>query len=186
MFRWLARGRLWIGLLGVLLVGIVGLNVLALSFSASSSEAGQAADSLRRQNSAFRAQIAARTANSEVQAVAARLGLVMPGPGAFKYVRTSPGDAERAAQRLRDREIALGMAAVVPETTMTTTTTTTTTEEAVAATPTAPVEATTDPATTPVSDSAAVAPVATEEAPVAPVEEAPTAGGTTAGAVGAP
>src|SRR5687767_3517595 len=49
LFVWLTRGRLWIGLLGTLLVGIVGLNVVALSFSASSSNAGQAADSLRRQ-----------------------------------------------------------------------------------------------------------------------------------------
>src|SRR5205085_371728 len=46
LFVWLTRGRLWIGLLGTLLVGIVGLNVVALSFSASSSNAGQAADSL--------------------------------------------------------------------------------------------------------------------------------------------
>ena len=47
LFVWLTRGRLWIGLLGALLVGIVGLNVIALSFSASSSNAGQAADALQ-------------------------------------------------------------------------------------------------------------------------------------------
>src|SRR5688572_3738517 len=63
IFVWLSRGRLWIGLLGALLVGIVGLNVMALSFSASSSDAGQAADALRRQNSAFRAQIANKLSN---------------------------------------------------------------------------------------------------------------------------
>src|SRR5688572_27053685 len=60
LFVWLTRGRLWIALLGTLLVGIVGLNVMALSFSASSSNAGQAADSLRRENSALRAQVANR------------------------------------------------------------------------------------------------------------------------------
>ena len=40
------------------------LNVIALSFSASSSNAGQAADALKRQNSALRAQIAGRLSNS--------------------------------------------------------------------------------------------------------------------------
>jgi len=119
IFVWLSRGRLWIGLLGALLVGIVGLNVMALSFSASSSDAGQAADALRRQNSAFRAQIAGQLSNSEIQAVAAELGLIMPGPGSFTYVESTPGDAARAAERLRNGEIvvgtgSLGVAETVP------------------------------------------------------------------------
>ena len=119
IFVWLSRGRLWIGLLGALLVGIVGLNVMALSFSASSSDAGQVADALRRQNSAFRAQIAGQLSNSEIQAVAAELGLIMPGPGSFTYVESTPGDAARAAERLRNGEIvvgtgSLGVAETVP------------------------------------------------------------------------
>src|SRR3954454_10048692 len=113
LFVWLTRGRLWIGLLGTLLVGIVGLNVVALSFSASSSNAGQAADSLRRANSALRAQIAGRLSNSEIQGVAAKLGLVMPSAGSIGYVRTSPDDAKTAAQRLRDGELTVAAAPVV-------------------------------------------------------------------------
>src|SRR3954452_21557615 len=81
LFVWLTRGRLWIGLLGTLLVGIVGLNVFALTFSASSSNAGQAADSLRRSNSALQAQIAGKLSNTEIQQTAARLGLTMPAAG---------------------------------------------------------------------------------------------------------
>ena len=54
VFR-LTRGRLWIGLLTALLVGIVALNVMALSFSASATRLGQQADVLDRQNSALRA-----------------------------------------------------------------------------------------------------------------------------------
>src|SRR5215208_1366691 len=88
LFVWLTRGRLWIGLLGTLLVGIVGLNVMALSFSASSSNAGQAADSLRRMNSAARANVAGKLSNAEIQAAAAKLGLAMPPAGSFRYLNS--------------------------------------------------------------------------------------------------
>lgn len=105
LFVWLTRGRLWIGLLGGLLVGIVGLNVMALSFSASESNAGQAADALRRENSSLRAEIAGKLSNSEIQDAAAKLGLVMPAAGSFRYLTSSPDDAKQAAQRLRDGEL---------------------------------------------------------------------------------
>ena len=117
LFVWLTRGRLWIGLLGGLLVGIVGLNVMALSFSASSSNAGQAADSIRRQNSALRAQIAGKLSNSEIQAVAADLGLMMPAAGSLEYLNASPGDPKRAAERLRSGELSFGAGAAPVETT---------------------------------------------------------------------
>ncbi len=104
LFVWLTRGRLWIGLLGALLVGIVGLNVMALWFSASSSDAGQAADALRRQNSALQAQIASQLSNSEIQAVAAKLGLVMPGAGSFTLPRDlAQGRRGRGAAASRRR-----------------------------------------------------------------------------------
>jgi hypothetical protein len=163
LFVWLTRGRLWIGLLGTLLVGIVGLNVFALSFSASSSNAGQAADSVRRQNSALRAQIAGKLSDTEIQAVAAELGLVMPGPGSIGYVRTSPDDAKTAAQRLRDGELTVAEAAppvAAVETTV---------PVDGAVTPVDPATTATDPATT---DPATTAPVeaVTDPAVAAPVE----------------
>src|SRR5206468_10135286 len=49
----LTRGRLWIGALTTLVVGIVSLNVLALSFNASSSRVGTQADALDREISAL-------------------------------------------------------------------------------------------------------------------------------------
>jgi hypothetical protein len=173
LFVWLTRGRLWIGLLGALLVGIVGLNVVALSFSASSSNAGQAADSLRRANSALRAEIAGKLSNSEIQQVAAKLGLVMPGAGDVGYVSTSPHDAKTAAQRLRDGELTI--AAPVATTTP------------VATVPADPAATTIDPVTT--TDPAATTPVepVTDPAVVPAETTAPPATETTAtGSVGAP
>jgi hypothetical protein len=101
----LTRGRLWIGILAALLVGIVALNVMALSFSASSSEAGQQADELKRLNSAARTQIATLTASDEIQQTATRLGLYVPRPNQIGYLEPSAGDAAAAAKRLRDGEL---------------------------------------------------------------------------------
>jgi hypothetical protein len=180
LFVWLTRGRLWIGLLGTLLVGIVGLNVVALSFSASSSNAGQAADSLRRANSALRAEIAGKLSNSEIQGVAAKLGLFMPSAGSIGYLRASPHDAKTAAQRLRDGELTAAAAPVAPV------------ETTVPVAPVDPAAAPVDPAATtatPVAttDPAATAP-AVDPAATAPVETiAPPATDTTGGgAVGVP
>ncbi len=97
----LTRGRLWIGALTTLLVGIVALNVLALSFNASSSRVGRQADSLKREISALRAQIATDgSSNQRIQAAAARLGLIVPEPGSVGYLRPGQDDAEVAARRL--------------------------------------------------------------------------------------
>jgi hypothetical protein len=198
LFVWLTRGRLWIGLLGGLLVGIVGLNVMALSFSASSSQAGQQADDLRQANSALRADLAKQLSSQAVQDAARNLGLVFAAPGSIRYLHTSPGDAEKAAQRLRDGE--LGDSGYVPPAVTETTDTATLppTDTATAEVPTDPATTvpadpvtteptdtgTTDPAV-PTDTAAAPTDTATTEAPVttAPPATTDTAEG---GGVGAP
>ena len=144
----LTRGRLWIGALTTLLVGIVSLNVLALSFNASSSRVGGQADTLDREISALRAKIATNGAsNQRVQAAAAKLGLIVPEPGSVGYLRPRPNDAAVAAKRLASGEL--------------------TTEPSYAA-PAAPVSApTTIPTSPPTTDPAAVATQATQTTPAA-------------------
>ena len=106
LVHWLTRGRLWIVLLTTLLVGIVSLNVLALSFNASSSRVGRQADELKREISALRAKIATDGAsNQRVQAAAARLGMIVPEPGSVGYLRPGHDDAAVAAQRLASGEL---------------------------------------------------------------------------------
>jgi hypothetical protein len=129
----LTRGRLWIGALAALLVGIVALNVVALSFNASSSKATRQTDVLERQISTLRAQIAATGASNErVQSLAAGLGMTVPEPGAIGYVNASESDAARAAERLASGQISSGPVPLVPsiETATTTTTATTVTDPA--------------------------------------------------------
>jgi hypothetical protein len=184
IFVWLTRGRLWIGLLGTLLVGIVGLNVLALGFSASSSNAAGQAEDLSRENSALRAKIATTLSTEQVQNTASTLGLVVPEPGDINYLSPSPGDAARAAKRLRDGDFAVA-AYVPPAPTVTDTTATT---DAAATTDTT---ATTDPAVTTdpsATDTTAVDPAVTDPATtVTPPATTDTAvASTDSGSVGAP
>jgi hypothetical protein len=152
----LTRGRLWIGALGTLLVGIVALNVFALSFNASSSRLAEQTDGLKRANSALQARIAGELSNEKVLAAAESMGLVYPAPNDVRALAPSRGDAALAARRLAGGDFTIATASP--------------------ATPavTAPV----DPA---VTVPAPTAPVATEPAPVAPVTPAAApAGGVTA------
>ena len=171
----LTRGRLWIGLLATLLVGIVALNVVALGLSASSSKVAQQSDGLRRANSALRARIAGTLASDNVESAAASIGLVVPEPGSIRYLTAHPGDAARAAQRLRSGELGAG----VPPTTVATTT------PVVPTAPAAPADAA--PVTAPATD-----PVTTETAPpasdtvTAPPATDAGSGGTDGGGLAAP
>jgi hypothetical protein len=145
----LTRGRLWIGALAVLLVGIVALNVMALSLNASSSKTGSQADELKQQNSALRAELAGEVSNQKVQRLAADLGLIFPEPGAIRYLNPSGGDAAAAARRLRSGELTLTEYVPPPAETVATTTAPAVEPEAPVQDTAAPVaEATTAPAPT--------------------------------------
>ena len=131
----LTRGRLWIGVLTGLLVGIVALNVLALSFNASSSKATRETDVLNRQISTLRAQIAAAgVSNEHVQAQAAQLGMVIPEPGSIGYLQASDKDAATAAQRISSGEVTAGTPAAA-DPALTTDTATTTADPALTTAP---------------------------------------------------
>jgi len=175
----LTRGRLWIGALTTLLVGIVSLNVLALSFNASSSRVGVQADSLDREISALRAKIATNGAsNQRVQAAAARLGLIVPEPGSVGYLRPSSDDAAVAAKRLASGELTTEPSYSAPPVTVGVPTTTSTSPPAAVTPP-----ATTQPtSTTPAADPATT--TATTETTSPPA--ASTGGGGGGGGVSAP
>jgi hypothetical protein len=112
----LTRGRLWIALLGVLLGGIVAVNVWGLSLSASTSGAAAKIDELERAISVQRARIAKRSASDRIQALAAARGFAAPAPKAVRYVAFAPADAGAAAQRLASGEISvLAALPIAPE-----------------------------------------------------------------------
>jgi hypothetical protein len=106
----MTRGRAWIGVLGVLLAGIVALNVIALSLNASSSKVAQHTEGLERANSGLRTRIAGEQSNQQVLAAADKLGLVYPAPNAVRQLRPTPRDAAEAARRLERGQVTVGTA----------------------------------------------------------------------------
>jgi len=101
----MARSRLWIGVLGVLLGGIVAINVVGLSLSSSESRTASQVDELVRSNSVQQSRLAHRLSNGQISRKAAALGLAVPTPDAVRYIDAGGNDAERAAERLADGEI---------------------------------------------------------------------------------
>lgn len=96
----LTRGRAWIGVLGVLLAGIVALNVLTLSFAATAGQIDQNIQALDRENSILRSRDAQRLGAARVRHDAAALGLVVPAGDEVDALRASPDDVAVAARRL--------------------------------------------------------------------------------------
>jgi hypothetical protein len=96
----MTRGRAWIGVLGVLLTGIVALNVITLSLAASAGRIDQSIQALDQENSILRSRAAQGSGAALVHREAARLGLGAPGPSQVAYLRAGRGDVAIAARRL--------------------------------------------------------------------------------------
>jgi hypothetical protein len=96
----MTRGRLWIGVLGVLLVGIVALNVATLSFAASSGKIDEAITALEKENSMLESREAQHYSTARIRGEAAELGLAMPNTEAPQLIEAKRGGAAAAAARL--------------------------------------------------------------------------------------
>lgn len=96
----LTRGRAWIGVLGLLLAGIVALNVVTLSFAASSSKVDERNTALEQENTMLQSRLAGEQAPKKTRHEAAELGLAMPTTEAPTVVRVGPDVVAKAAQRL--------------------------------------------------------------------------------------
>jgi hypothetical protein len=96
----MTRGRAWIGVLGVLLVGIVALNVLTLSFSASASRIDQQAVVLDKENSSLTGRHARLYGTGAMRNAAGALGLAMPPSDEIHFTDAGSDDVAVAVQRL--------------------------------------------------------------------------------------
>lgn len=96
----MTRGRTWIAVLGVLLVGIVGLNVVTLSLAAGIGHVDQNIQALDEENSFLRARDAQKSGAGRIRNDAAALGLSAAAVDEINAVQASPRDVEMAAQRL--------------------------------------------------------------------------------------
>jgi cell division protein FtsB len=169
----LLRGRAWIWVIGLLLGGIVAVQVSLLKLNAGISRAVQATGTLQRQNAALESEIARLDSGERIRAAAVRAGMVDPVAGDTRYVRTRPRrDAALAVRRMQppspeaDAVMAnhghapgtpttpvttpAGAAATTPSSAATTTSASTTSAPAATATPTPTVSAAPAATVTPV------------------------------------
>lgn len=96
----MTRGRAWIGVLGILLVGIVALNVATLSFAASAGQIDEQITTLEKENSMLEAREAQHFSTARIRNEGASLGLAMPNTEEPRVIELSPDDVATAASRL--------------------------------------------------------------------------------------
>ncbi|MFN8161492.1 MAG: hypothetical protein U0R52_10685 [Solirubrobacterales bacterium] len=96
----LTRGRAWIPVIGVLLIGIVALNVLTLSFAASAGKIDEQIQTLEQENSILRTREANLLTNERIGSAAAGIGLYTPAPTDVNYRDAGSDVVREAARRL--------------------------------------------------------------------------------------
>jgi hypothetical protein len=90
------RGRAWIPLLGVLLVGIVAMQVEVLKLNAGIGRSLERASALQGQNQLLRASVSQLSDEQRIERLAAADGMVMATPAEIKFLDTGPAITERA------------------------------------------------------------------------------------------
>jgi cell division protein FtsL len=97
----LIRGRTWVAVIAVALIGIVAMQVHMLELNAGIGQAVEKTATLEEQNTSLRMDVSRLTSGERIAAEAQRLGLVMPNAGEVRYTDVHPTDAERAARTMR-------------------------------------------------------------------------------------
>jgi hypothetical protein len=111
----LTRGRIWIGVLGVLLVGIVALNVVTLSFAASAGKVDERIQALSRENSVLASLQAKKYGQARINHEAKKQGLSASTAAEPIMVSAGKGDVGTAAKRLAAAAAAAGIGAANSE-----------------------------------------------------------------------
>ncbi len=94
----LVRARAWIPVLGVLLAGIVAMQVEVLKLGASIGRSVQTTTELQSRNELLRASVANLSNEQRIESMAETMGMVMPAPDGVSFlVAQRDGDAARAA-----------------------------------------------------------------------------------------
>jgi cell division protein FtsL len=97
----LLTGRIWIGLIGVLLAGIVFFNVDLLQMNREITQMADKATQIKRENARLRHDYARLASSERIQEAAAALGLVYPAAGEVRYLESKPKlDAHNASNRI--------------------------------------------------------------------------------------
>ncbi len=98
----LLRGRAWIWLIGIMLGGIVAMQVSLLKLNSGISHSVEAAGALERVNADLETEVARLSSGERIQLTAADEGMVAPPAGDVGYLTARPGtDPRLAAERMQ-------------------------------------------------------------------------------------
>ncbi|MGA2010761.1 MAG: hypothetical protein ABSH51_09560 [Solirubrobacteraceae bacterium] len=95
------RGRAWIPLLGVLLVGIVAMQVEVLKLNAGIGRGLELSTALQSRNEALRVSVAGLADDQRIESMAAKMGMVMEAPGAVRFLSTGAATDQRAVTSIQ-------------------------------------------------------------------------------------
>lgn len=84
------RGRYWIPLLGILLVGIVAMQVEVLKLNAGIGRALEQSTSLQIRNEQLQAAVGRAADDQRIESTAAHMGMVMAPPAAIRFLERHP------------------------------------------------------------------------------------------------
>jgi hypothetical protein len=115
----LLRGRVWIWLIGLMLGGIVAMQVSLLKMNAGISASVEQASTLERRNAALETEVARLGAGERIQLTAAAEGMVAPPAGDVAFLTARPDrDPRLAARRMQspseEAQDVMANAAVTP------------------------------------------------------------------------
>ena len=96
----LVRGRAWIAIVAVGLMGIVFMQVSMLRLNAGIGNAVTTAETLHRQNASMRAEISELDAGERVMQTAGAAGMIEPPAGDVNYLDARRADARAAARNI--------------------------------------------------------------------------------------
>jgi hypothetical protein len=95
------RGRAWIPILGILLAGIVAMQVEVLKLGAGIGRSIQRSTQLQSRNELLRSSVASLADDQRIERLAAGMGMVMPAPTAIHFLSLKPvGYVQRAASSI--------------------------------------------------------------------------------------
>ncbi|MBK5110533.1 MAG: hypothetical protein JJE10_04095 [Thermoleophilia bacterium] len=96
----ISRSRLWIAVIGALLIGIVGINLVTVSYGSMASRLETQIQKLEQRNSILRSSETSAMSMPRVRNAALAAGMAAPATDEIRYRSFAPGDFAAAAQRL--------------------------------------------------------------------------------------
>ncbi len=97
------RGRAWIWVIGIMLGGIVAMQVSLLKLNAGISTSVEQAGTLERVNADLETQVARLSSGERIQQVATEEGMVAPPAGDVAFLRSRPDtDPRLAVDRMQE------------------------------------------------------------------------------------